>query len=197
MELLRKGRIMMKTEQQYFEESMTMAEYMEQMTTNLKEPSFKIYENFKVNPEDEVFQLLKAKKLHILAITEDWCGDAMLNNPVIRKIAEEADLEIRCAFRDADTDLIDRYLTNGGRGIPIYLFLNAQGEVVGKWGPRAKELQQLVMDSRAELPAKDDPSFEEKQKEMYTNLQKKYVEDPQCAKWVYEDMKAVITEALA
>lgn len=186
----------MKTEQQYFEESMTMAEYMEQMTTHLKEPSFKVYENFSVNADDDVFQLLNKKKPHILAITEDWCGDAMLNNPVIRKIAEAADLEIRCAFRDADTDLIDRYLTNGGRGIPIYLFLSEEGEVVGKWGPRAPQLQQLVMDMRAGLPEKDDPTFEEKQKELYTNLQEKYVNDPQCAKWVYEDMKAVITNAL-
>jgi len=185
-----------KTEQQYFEESMTMAEYMEQMTTHLKEPSFKVYESFSVNAEDDIFQLLNEKKPHILAITEDWCGDAMLNNPVIRKIAEAADLEIRCAFRDADTDLIDRYLTNGGRGIPIYLFLSEEGEVVGKWGPRAPELQQLVMDMRAGLPEKDDPTFEEKQKELYTNLQEKYVNDPQCAKWVYEDMKAVITKAL-
>ncbi|RHW32076.1 thioredoxin family protein [Lysinibacillus yapensis] len=187
----------MKTEQQYFEESMTMAEYMEQMSTNLKEPSFKIYESFTVNSEDDVFQLLREKKPHILTITEDWCGDAMLNNPVMRKIAEEANLEIRCAFRDADTELIDRYLTNGGRAIPIYLFLNEQGEVIGKWGPRAPELQQLVVDSRAELPDKDDPTFEEKQKELYTNLQEKYVKDPQCAKWVYEDIKSVITKALS
>lgn len=187
----------MKTEQQYFEESMSMAEYMEQMKTHLKEPSFKVYENFNVNPDDEVFALLKEKKPHILTITEDWCGDAMLNNPVVRKIAEAADLDIRCAFRDADTDLIDRHLTNGGRAIPIYLFLDRQGEVIGKWGPRAPELQQMVSDMRAELPAKDDPAFEEKQKQMYTTMQEKYVNDPQCAQWVYEDIKAVITKMLS
>ena len=187
----------MKTEQQYFEESMSMADYMDQMTTNLKDPSFKVYENFNVNQEDDVFGLLKEKKPHILAITEDWCGDAMLNNPVIRKIAEEANLDIRCAFRDADTDLIDRHLTNGGRAIPIYLFLSQEGEVIGKWGPRAPELQQMVTEMRAELPEKDDPSFEEKQKQMYTTMQEKYVKDPQCAKWVYEDMKSVITKALS
>ncbi|SOC40498.1 thioredoxin family protein [Ureibacillus acetophenoni] len=187
----------MKTEQQYFEESISMQEYMEKMTTNLKEPGFEVYKNFNVNPEDEVFQLLKEKKPHILAITEDWCGDAMLNNAVIRKIAEEANLDIRCALRDADTDLIDRYLTNGGRAIPIYLFLSQEGEVIGKWGPRAPELQQMVTDMRAQLPDKEDPQFDEKQKEMYTFIQKRFVDDPQCAKWVYEDMKSVITKVLS
>ncbi len=100
-------------------------------------------------------------------------------------------------FPDADTDLIDRYLTNGGRAIPIYLFLNEQGEVIGKWGPRAPELQQLVVEMRSELPDKEDPTFEEKQKQMYTSLQKKFVTDPQCAKWVYEDIKAVISKTLS
>lgn len=195
--IIGKGGINMKTEQQYFEESISMQEYMEKMTTNLKEPGFEVYKNFNVNPEDEVFQLLKEKKPHILAITEDWCGDAMLNNAVIRKIAEEANLDIRCALRDADTDLIDRYLTNGGRAIPIYLFLSQEGEVIGKWGPRAPELQQMVTDMRAQLPDKEDPQFDEKQKEMYTFIQKRFVDDPQCAKWVYEDMKSVITKVLS
>lgn len=187
----------MKTEQQYFEESISMQEYMDQMTTNLKEPSFEVYNNFNVEENDEFIQLLKEKQPHILTITEDWCGDAMLNNAVIRKIAEAANLDIRCAYRDADTDLIDRYLTNGGRAIPIYLFLNKEGEVIGKWGPRAPELQQLVNDSRAQLPEKDDPAFEEAQKQLYTSLQEKFVNDPQCAKWVFEDINTVLTKALS
>ncbi len=187
----------MKTEQQYFEQGLSMAEYMEQMKTNLKEGSFEIYHNFKIDENDELIPLLKEKKPHILTITEDWCGDAMLNNPIMRKIAEAAGLDIRCVFRDEDTDLIDRYLTNGGRAIPIYLFLNEEGQVIGKWGPRAPELQQLVVEERAKLPAKDNPTFEEKQKELYTTLQEKFVKDPQCAKWVYEDMKKVIMEMLS
>lgn len=186
----------MKTEQQYFEEAISMEQYMNDMKTDLKEGSFQIYNNFQVNPDDEIFQLLKTNRIHILTITEDWCGDAMLNNPVMRKVAEQSGLDIRCVYRDVDTDLIDRYLTNGGRAIPIYLFLNEEGEVIGKWGPRAPELQQLVTEERAKLPEKDDPSFEEKTKELYTNLQKQYVENGQFAKYVYEDIKKALKEAL-
>lgn len=187
----------MKTEQQYFEQAISMEQYMDNMTTNLKDGSLKIYNDFQVNKEDEIFQLLKENNIRILTITEDWCGDAMLNNAVMRKIAEEAGVEIRCVYRDADTDLIDRYLTNGGRAIPIYLFLNEEGNVVGKWGPRAPELQKLVEEGRAKLPEKDDPQFEEKQKELYANLQKQFVENPQLAKWVYEDIKKTLTNTLS
>ena len=63
---------------------------------------------------------------------------------LIGKTSEAANVEIRTAYRDEDTDLIDLHLTNGGRAIPIYVILNEAGEVVGKWGPRAPELQRMV-----------------------------------------------------
>lgn len=185
----------MKTEQQYFEEAITLQQYMEDMT-QLKEQSLAVYEGFNVPTEDGFIDFLKDTKLRILTITEDWCGDAMLNNPVIRRIAEAASLEVRAVFRDADTDLIDRYLTNGGRAIPIYILLDDVGEVVGTWGPRAPELQQYVMELRAGLPDKEDPSFEDAQKDIYTKMRTAYVEDPQYARYVYEDFKTKILSLL-
>ncbi|MEG0386034.1 MAG: thioredoxin family protein [Solibacillus sp.] len=185
----------MKTEQQYFEEAKNMKNYMEEMS-QLKEYSFAIYENFEVAQDDPFIEKLSNANVHILAITEDWCGDAMLNNPIIRKIAEAANVEIRTVLRDADTDLIDRYLTNGGRAIPIYILLNEAGEVLGQWGPRAPELQQFVMENRAQLPDKEDPNFEEAQKEMYGSFKTKYTEDPQMWTYVYEDFKKTVEAVL-
>ena len=185
----------MKTEQQYFEESQTMQDYMEAMS-QLKEQSFAIYEGFELPKDDAFIEQLKNANVHILAITEDWCGDAMINNPIIRKIAEAADVEVRTALRDADTDLIDRYLTNGGRAIPMYLVLNAAGEVITTWGPRAPQLQQLVMDLRSTLPDKEDPSFEEAQKAMYEKMRAQYAVDAKLWGYVYESFKEKVAPAL-
>lgn len=185
----------MKTEQQYFEESISMKEYMDAMS-QLKEQSFAIYERFEL-PEDAAFiEKLENASIHILAITEDWCGDAMINNPIIRKVAEAANVEIRTALRDADTDLIDRYLTNGGRAIPMYLILDEAGEVITTWGPRAPQLQQLVTDLRATLPDKEDTAFEEAQKAVYENMRGQYVEDSKLWNYVYEDFKNKVSAAL-
>ena len=134
----------MKTEKQYFDEAISLTQYMDKMESH-KESSFQIYEQFEVPQDDEFIELLKEKKPNILIITEDWCGDAMMNNPILRRIAEAADLDVRAVYRDADTDLIDRHLTNGGRSIPVYLLLNAEGEVEAKWGPRAAPIQEYVM----------------------------------------------------
>ena len=63
----------------------------------------------------------------------------------MRKIAEAADLEVRAVYRDENLELMDQYLTNGGRSIPVYLLLNKKGEVISKWGPRAEKVQQYVL----------------------------------------------------
>lgn len=192
---IQKGGKIMKSEQQYFEEGKQIKEYMDNMS-QLKELSFSIYNQF-VLPEDGAFiEQLKEANVHILAITEDWCGDAMLNNPVIRKVAEAANVEVRAVLRDEDTDLIDRYLTNGGRAIPIYLVLNEAGEVIAKWGPRAPELQQFVTEMRSALPEKENPSFEEAQKAMYDRMRQQYTENPQMWTNVYEDFKKALLESI-
>lgn len=184
----------MKTEQQYFEEAISIKQYMNDMT-QLKDESFAIYDAFEV-PEDEFITKLKESGLHILVITEDWCGDAMVNNPIIRKTAEAAGLDMRAVLRDADTDLIDRHLTNGGRAIPIYLLLNDSGDLVAKWGPRAPELQEFVMNSRAQLPDKESAEFEEAQREMYTNMRKQYMENPVFWTYVYNSFKQTVEKAI-
>lgn len=184
----------MKTEQQYFEEGTTIQTYMENMST-LKEESYEVYENFSL-PQDSFIEELKKHKLHFLTITEDWCGDAMVINPVLRKIVEAADLPMHVALRDADTDLIDRHLTNGGRAIPMVLILNEQGELIGKWGPRAPEVQEIVNEGRAKLPAKEDPAFAEKQKEFYESLQKRYRTEPAIWTYVYNSFKSRVQEII-
>ena len=80
----------MKTEKQYFDEAISLEQYMNKMEKH-KEESFRIYEQFEVPADDEFIELLKVKKPNILVITEDWCGDAMMNNPVLRRIAEAAE----------------------------------------------------------------------------------------------------------
>lgn len=177
----------MKTEQQYFEEGKTIQDYMNDMS-KLKEESFHVFDQF-VLPDDGFADELKEKNLHFLIITEDWCGDAMMINPVIRKVTEKAGLETRVALRDADTDLIDRHLTNGGRAIPIVLILNENGELIGKWGPRAPEVQKMVDEMRASWPDKEDPDFESVQKASFQKLQKEYANNSTLWQYVYDSFK--------
>ncbi|WP_010200096.1 thioredoxin family protein [Bacillus sp. m3-13] len=184
----------MKTEQQFFQEGKSIQTYMNEMST-LKEESFTVYENFRL-PNDGLVEKLETQSLHFLTITEDWCGEAMMINPVIRKLAEAADIQFRVALRDADTTLIDRHLTNGGRAIPMILILNEQGELLGKWGPRAPEVQQIVDELRGALPPKEDPTFAEKQKEIIATLRERYMSEEILWTYVYDSFKNTLTNIM-
>lgn len=185
----------MKTEKQYFDEAISLADYMDKMETH-KENSFRIYEQFEVPKDDEFIELLKEKKPEILIITEDWCGDAMMNNPILRRIAEAAGLDVRTVYRDEDTDLIDKHLTNGGRSIPIYLLFGEDGEVEATWGPRAAQLQDYVMGLRKTLPPTDAPEFQDKQKELFAGITAEYISKPEHWLTVYEDIRSTFLPVL-
>jgi hypothetical protein len=89
----------------------------------------------------------------LLIIAEDWCGDASSTVPVLARLAHEAPgLELRIILRDQHPDVMDRYLTNGSRSIPIAIALDEQFNEVGHWGPRPRELQAWVMANRLTVP---------------------------------------------
>ena len=85
-----------------------------------------------------------------LVLTEGWCGDAAQNIPVIHKIAaENPNINLKLVLRDENLELMDAFLTNGGRSIPKLIALNEEKEVINTWGPRPTTATQMVADYKA------------------------------------------------
>lgn len=81
-------------------------------------------------------------KLTWLVISESWCGDAAQNIPVFAKMAEvNPNINLRIILRDENPELMDQYLTNGGKSIPKLICLDENLNELGTWGPRPKVLQ--------------------------------------------------------
>ena len=100
--------------------------------------------------------------MRVLILSEDWCGDCTDNLPVVNRIAEESGkLEVRILPRDAHLDLMDQYLKYGQfRAIPLILFLNKAGHVIGDLKERPENVTELRARKRQELYAKR-PDFGE------------------------------------
>ncbi|HQU86641.1 MAG TPA: thioredoxin family protein [Pyrinomonadaceae bacterium] len=154
----------------YLEKSMTYAEYikliddllMDGKTTGPNQ-SDELFHYGKLNRQrihrlektvklsDSIIGKAKnvSRKMIWLIITEGWCGDAAQNIPTIEKIAaENENIETRYVLRDENLELMDKYLTNGGRSIPKLIALDAETfEELGTWGPRP----QAAMDYFYEL----------------------------------------------
>jgi Thioredoxin len=90
---------------------------------------------------------------HLLALAEDWCGDASNTLPVLARWTEAVEgLSLRILRRDENPDLMDRYLTEGTRSIPIVIALDEEFNELGHWGPRPVELQAWVVAHKDTMP---------------------------------------------
>lgn len=83
-----------------------------------------------------------------LVITEGWCGDAAQNLPILDKLqAIFPDVELKLILRDEYPELMNQFLTNGGRSIPKLIALDADShQVIETWGPRPAGLQGMVVE---------------------------------------------------
>ncbi|WP_439131525.1 thioredoxin family protein [Polaribacter sp.] len=85
-----------------------------------------------------------------LVITEGWCGDAAQNLPVIHKMAAlNKNINLKLVLRDENLDLMDLFLTNGGRAIPKLIALDNELNVIDTWGPRPTVATKIVADYKA------------------------------------------------
>jgi hypothetical protein len=87
------------------------------------------------------------KPLIWLVLAEGWCGDVAQNLPVIAKIANESpNITLKILLRTENTDIMDQYLTNGGRSIPKLVCFDADTlDEKGTWGPRPDKFQKKAM----------------------------------------------------
>ncbi len=115
-----------------FEQGMTVEQYKAQMTQN--RPTFEANEaSAAVRPEDVAFFESLPQAINTLVITEDWCGDALANVPVLAKLAEQSGkLTLRLFLRDQNLDLADQYLKEGKyRSVPVFVFFDQDMRELG------------------------------------------------------------------
>lgn len=95
----------------------------------------------------------RGEGIRLLILAEDWCGDAANTVPVLAKLGAEVEgVDVRIIRRDENPEVMDRYLTNGARSIPIAILLDDDFKEIGHWGPRPEELQRWVMDNKGTIP---------------------------------------------
>src|SRR5699024_5824554 len=145
------------------------------------------------SPEDDTdFESIKDKDLRVIAIVEEWCGHCMLNVPLLLHIVEKTNMPVRFLPRDENLELMDQYLTNGNRVIPIFIFIDHDGYEVAKWGPMAPETREFVNEHRKDLPEKDAADYDEKFKQFIKTVGNALRSDEKIWQNSYKDIKQTI-----
>ncbi|MFG4005295.1 thioredoxin family protein [Flavobacterium aquidurense] len=94
-----------------------------------------------------------------LVISEGWCGDAAQILPVINKmaLASHKKIDLRIVLRDENEELMNEYLTNGGKAIPkVIIICKEAGIVRADWGPRPKGAAELITNYKKEFGVLDE-----------------------------------------
>lgn len=173
----------------YFEEGLSYSAYINEVKERLSNiekagdpDGFAQYYSMnlkRMERLDKTFQLTDEQKTQIknknldfrlMTISEGWCGDAAQSVPVVQKMMEEFEVENRFVFRDDNRELMDAYLTDGARGIPIFIGIDKDGNELFHFGPRPKHGMDMLKKH------KDDPeNYTETQ--FHQDLQVWYNED--------------------
>ncbi len=141
-----------------FTQGMTPEQYVAQMGTN-KEKFVGLLNEIRIAPEDRAALTRPGRTLNVLVITEDWCGDALYNLPVLFKMVEgNPDIEVRVFLRDKNPDLMDQYLNQGTfRSIPVFAFFDENMNEVARFIERppahTEEIEKKMLEVRRALRA--------------------------------------------
>ncbi|MBE9918300.1 thioredoxin family protein [Paenibacillus donghaensis] len=124
------------------------------------------------NEEDrKFFESLKFRDdLRVLILAADWCGDVVRNVPVVFRALETAEIPAEVLILEENFDVMDQFLTMGGRSVPVVIFTDTGGHVLGKWGPRPDHVQQIMVRFKQENPDREAPDYEAKMAECRKEL---------------------------
>jgi hypothetical protein len=143
-----------------FAEGLSYADFLSQATIN-HDKFNESYASVPLTEEDIAF-FRKAAALSkglakIIALAEAWCGDVYRELPTIVRIAEATGVELRIFLRDQNADIMDEFLSNGGksRAIPVFAFYTADLHYIAHFTERSASahagLTQAMDEAKAEL----------------------------------------------
>lgn len=119
---------------------------------------------FKLSPADAKFfhdTAMGFGGVKVLAIGEDWCPDVHRGLPVMARIAEVANMELRFFPRDKNLDIMNLFLKEGKyQSIPVFVFFDSNLNHLCHWIERPGAATRFQEEIRTEL-SKQKPSDED------------------------------------
>ena len=77
------------------------------------------------------------RAMRVLCVSGIWCGDCVQQGPLLARIAEASNaIDLRWVDRDEYSDLADAVMINGGKRVPVVLFMAEDYAPVSIMGDR-------------------------------------------------------------
>ena len=148
----------------YFGKGISPEQFMNGMNKN-KEAFQDWYQRFAWENEEtkQFFESISFRDdLRCLILAAEWCGDVVRNVPVLFKALEPTLMPVEVMIMEQHTELMDQFLTMGGRAIPVAIIADTGGFVLGTWGPRPKHVQAVMATFKQQNPDREAADYNEK-----------------------------------
>lgn len=178
-----------------FGTGLTPRQFVESMTKN--QQAFESwYEKFSWEDEgdQEYFDSLNHRDdLRVLILAADWCGDVVRNVPVVFRILETAGIKTEVLILEENPEVMDDFLTMGGRSVPIVIFADTGGYVLGHWGPRPQHVQVLMNEFKKNNPDREASDYESKITEVRKAMGQAYGEGTESHAVIAKELRSLIS----
>ncbi|WP_127582306.1 thioredoxin family protein [Paenibacillus koleovorans] len=175
---------------------LTPSQFVEAMTKN-QERFHELQSGFEWGSEvDKSFyeSLSNRDDLRCLILASDWCGDVVRNVPVVFRALENSGIPVEVLIMEEHTETMDQFLTMGGRAIPIVIFVDTGGFVLGQWGPRPKHVQAVMTAFKQANPDRHAPDYDEKIKVARTEMMAQYGEGTAYQQVIVRELRELLSQ---
>lgn len=169
-------------------------EFIEGMAKN-KEKFLQWQDSFVWQEEDKQFfeSLRHRDDLRCLILAAEWCGDVVRNVPVVLKVLEPTGIPVDILIMEEHPDVMEQFLTLGGKAIPVVIFVDAGGFVLGRWGPRPKHVQDIMVAFKQSSPDREAPDYQEKLAEVRKEMALRYGEGTGYQSVIVQELRDLIS----
>ncbi|MBP1990902.1 thioredoxin family protein [Paenibacillus eucommiae] len=161
-----------------------------------KEQFLEWYNSFEWENEDDktFFESLNNRDdLRCLIIAAEWCGDVVRNVPVVFRALEDSGIPVEVLVMEQHLDVMDQFLTMGGRAIPIVIFTDTGGFVLGQWGPRPEKVQAVMTKFKQENPDREAADYNDKIQIARAEMGRQYGEGKDYHSVIVKELRELIS----
>ncbi|WP_028563899.1 thioredoxin family protein [Paenibacillus pinihumi] len=144
-----------------------------------KERFHSLYDEFVwPNEEDkEYFESLNNRDdLRCLILMADWCGDVVANIPVVFRALETGGVPVDVLIKEDHPETMQDFLTLGGESVPVVIFADTGGHVLGQWGPRTAYIQEPMVAFKQNNTDREAADYQDKLSETRQEIGRRYGE---------------------
>lgn len=117
----------------------------------------------------------------------------MRNIPVVFQAMQEAGIPTEVLIMEENLDVMDQFLTMGGRSIPIVIFTDTGGAVLAQWGPRPKHIQEVMVNFKQNNPDPEAADYQEKLQEARKEIMARYGEGTGYQAYIIQELRDILS----